>query len=152
MDAVAKILGAATRPCRTGTAVLPHADVADSDGLLQEPSQELGIRLDKDIQAHLAGWYGTEAPAVLRCAHAASALTRLAPGSPVIEGEVTYAAREAAAVRLEDVVFRRTPLGSAGDPGGSAVAGAGAIMARECGWSNARQDEELERVKERFPQ
>ncbi len=150
VDAVAKLLGEATRVCRTATAVLPHADVADSDGLLQETSRELGIRLDKDVRSHLAGWYGTEAPAVLRCAHTESAMARLAPGSPVIEGEIIYATRESAAVRLEDVVFRRTPLGSAGDPGDSAVARAAAIMARESEWSNVRSDEELARVRQRF--
>jgi len=150
VDNVAKFLGGATRSCRTATTVLPHADVADSDGLLQETSRSLGIRLDKDIHGHLAGWYSTEASTVLQCAHAASALGRLADGGPVIEGEVVYAAREAAAARLEDVVFRRTPLGSAGHPGQAAVDKAADIMARECGWSAQRRDEELGRVATRF--
>jgi glycerol-3-phosphate dehydrogenase len=140
-----------TRPCRTATTVLPHADVADSDGLLQETSRALGISLDKDVHTHLGAWYGTEAPAVLLCAHAHSALARLGADRPVIEGEVIYAVREAAAQRLEDVVFRRTPLGSAGHPGEQAVSGAAAIMARECGWSDTRKDEELTRVSNRFP-
>ena len=150
VDAVARAVGPATRSCRTATHLLPHADVADSDGLLQETSRGLGIRLDRDIQAHFAGWYGTEGPAVLRCAHAEGALARLTTDRPVIEGEVIYAARMAAAVRLEDVVFRRTPLGSAGDPGGTAIDQAATIMARECGWSNDRQQEEVAQVRKRL--
>lgn len=150
VDAVARAVGPATRSCRTATHLLPHADVADSDGLLQETSRGLGIRLDRDIQAHFAGWYGTEGPAVLRCAHAEGALARLTADRPVIEGEVIYAVRMAAAVRLEDVVFRRTPLGSAGDPGGTAIDQAATIMARECGWSSERQTEEVARVNKRF--
>jgi glycerol-3-phosphate dehydrogenase len=150
VDAVARAVGAVTRSCRTATHLLPHADVADSDGLLQETSRELGVRLDRDIQAHFAGWYGTEGPAVLRCAHTEGALARLTADRPVIEGEVIYAARMAAAVRLDDVVFRRTPLGSAGDPGGTAIDHAAAIMARECGWSSGRQEEEVARVRRRL--
>jgi len=150
VDAVARMIGTPTRPCATATAVLPHADVADSDGLLQEMARALGVSLDKDIQSHLAGWYGTEGPEVLRCAHEAGALARLAPTSPVSEGEVIYAARNAAAVRLEDVVFRRTPLGSAGDPGEAAIGRAGEIMARELGWPNERREQELARVRQRF--
>jgi glycerol-3-phosphate dehydrogenase len=150
VDAVARTIGTATRSCRTGSQLLPYADVADSDGLLQETSRGLGVNLDKTVQAHLAGWYGTEGPAVLRCAHLEGALTALAPGRPVIAGEVIYAARFGAAVRLEDVVFRRTPLGSAGDPGDGAITLAAEIMARECGWSSERQAEEVARVKQRF--
>jgi glycerol-3-phosphate dehydrogenase len=150
VDAVTRALGGSSRPCRTATQLLPHADVADSDGLLQEASRGLGVRLDKDVQAHLAGWYGTEGPAVLRCAHVENALGRLTAERPVIAGEVIYAVRNAAAMRLEDVVFRRTPLGSAGDPGGSAIDNAAAVMAHECGWSSERQAEEVGRVRKRF--
>jgi glycerol-3-phosphate dehydrogenase len=150
VDAVSRAVGASARSCRTATHLLPHADVADSDGLLQETSRGLGIRLDRDIQAHLAGWYGTEGPAVLRCAHTEGALARLTADRPVIAGEMIYAVRSAAAVRLEDVVFRRTPLGSAGDPGGTAIDTAAAVMARECNWSDERQAEEVARVRQRF--
>lgn len=150
VDAVARQAGAATRSCRTATQLLPHADVADSDGILQETSRALGVRLDRDIHAHVAGWYGTEGPAVLRCAHAEGALGRLTPDRPVMAGEALYAIREASAQRLEDVVFRRTPLGSTGDPGASAIEHAAAIMARECGWSPERLTEEVNRVRARF--
>jgi glycerol-3-phosphate dehydrogenase len=130
--------------------VLPHADIADSDGILQETSRALGLTLEKTIHAHLAGWYGTEGPAVLRCAHTEGALARLNPSGPVIEGEVIYAAREAAAVRLEDVVFRRTPLGSAGHPGEPALERAADLLTREWSWSIERREEELARVHRRF--
>ncbi|MEO6223737.1 MAG: FAD-dependent oxidoreductase, partial [Vicinamibacterales bacterium] len=52
VDAVTRAIGTTTRSCRTATQLLPHADVADSDGLLQETSRGLGVRLDRDIQAH----------------------------------------------------------------------------------------------------
>jgi len=150
VDAVVRGAGKSARPCRTGTTVLPHADIADSDGLLQETSRALGLTLEKAVHAHLAGWYGTEGPAVLRCAHAEGALARLSPANPVIEGEAIYAARHAAAVRLDDVVFRRTALGSAGHPGEPALCRVADLLTREWGWTSDRREEELARVRRRF--
>jgi len=150
VDAVARHLGMAGRPSRTATTLLPHADVADSDGMLEELARSLRITLDRDVQAHLAAWYGTEATAVLRSAHAAGALGRLCPTSPVIAGEVIHAVREAMAVRLDDVVFRRTPLGSAGNPGDEAIHAVADVMARECGWDTTRRDDEIAVVRQRF--
>ena len=135
---------------RTATTLLPHADVADSDGMLVETARALRVTLDAEVHRHLAGWYGTEASAVLRCAQASAALARVSARSPVIEGEAIHAVREAAAVRLDDVVFRRTPLGSGGDPGGDAIARLAAVMARECGWTGDRRDEEIALVRARF--
>jgi len=150
VDAVARQLQTPVGRSHTATRLLPHADVADSDGILQEAARGLRVTLDPDVQRHLAGWYGTEAPTVLQCAHSSGALARVAADSPVIEGEVIYAVREAAAVRLDDVVFRRTPLGSAGDPGQEAIARCADLMARECGWTDARRAEEIALVRDRF--
>lgn len=150
VDGVARQLQTPAGRSRTAAKVLPHADVADSDGILQEAARGLRVTLDPDVQRHLAGWYGTEASAVLHCAHSNGAMARIAVDSPVIEGEAIYAVREAAAVRLGDVVFRRTPLGSAGDPGEEAIARCALVMARECGWSDARRAEEIALVRECF--
>lgn len=150
VDAALRHLHLPVGHSRTATTLLPHADVADSDGILVETARTLRVTLDADVQAHLAGWYGTEASAVLRCAHASDALARVSTHSPVIEGEAVYAVREGAAVRLDDVVFRRTALGSAGNPGEDAIARIAGVMARECAWPDARRDDEVALVRARF--
>jgi glycerol-3-phosphate dehydrogenase len=48
-------------------------------------------------------------------------------------------------------VFRRTGLGSAGDPGGQALETAARIGARELGWDEAKMRDELAEVRRRFP-
>ncbi len=146
-------LGAASGPwraSRTGTRLLPHADAADSDGLLQERLRRVGASLDREVMSHLAGWYGTEAPDVVQTSVGAGALERLSPETPVLAGEVLHAVNTAAAVRLSDVVFRRTPLASAGHPGDAALTRAADLMARACGWSAATRDDELQRVLARL--
>ncbi|HXE79995.1 MAG TPA: FAD-dependent oxidoreductase [Vicinamibacterales bacterium] len=71
----------------------------------------------------------------------------LAPGVPAIGAQVIEAVRHELAVSLEDVVLRRTALGSAGYPGDEAVRAAAAIMAAELGWSEERIASEIEGVR-----
>lgn len=136
---------------RTGTALLPHADVADSDGLLVEMLRKLGRTLDRDVMRHLASWYGTEGALVVSAAAEGDGLERLSPNTPVLCGEIVYAARHTGAVRLSDLVFRRTPLASAGHPGDVALRRAAALAAATLGWSMDRANEELQMVMARLP-
>ena len=143
--------GLARTTGRTGNALLPHADVADSDGLLQETLRRLRRTLDRDVMRHLASWYGTEGATVVDASAKGDGLERLSPETPVLCGEITYAARNSAATRLSDLVFRRTPLASAGHPGDAALTRAGALAAAELGWSEQRLAEELALVRSRLP-
>ena len=70
----------------------------------------------------------------------------LAPGCSMVAAEVVHAVRHEAAVRLADVVFRRSDLGTAGRPPADALAATARLMAGELGWSPAREREELDRV------
>jgi glycerol-3-phosphate dehydrogenase len=47
------------------------------------------------------------------------------------------------AVRLTDIVLRRTGLGAAGHPGSEALQACARIAARELGWNAGRQAEEV---------
>jgi glycerol-3-phosphate dehydrogenase len=151
VDAVCADLGRPRGRCRTATTALPFASVADVEGRLVETLREGGFTLDRDILEHLGSWYGTEAPDVARHAHAAQGLDRLAPDTPVLCGEIDYAVTQYRAVRLSDVVLRRTPLGSAGDPGPQALERAAGIMAGALGWTDDRRLAEIAAVRERYP-
>ena len=136
---------------RTRTALLPYADVADSDGLLQEALRRRRRTLDRDVMRHLASWYGIEGARVVDASAEGDGLERLSLETPVLCGEIRYAARHSAAVRLSDIVFRRTPLASAGHPGEAALTRAGDLTAAEFGWSQQRLAEELSLVRSRLP-
>ena len=64
-------------------------------------------------------------------------------GSETLVAEVTHAARENMAVRLDDVVLRRTNLGSGSHPGAAAVEQAANRMQELLGWSEQRRREEV---------
>lgn len=134
---------------RTGTTLLPHADVADSDGMLQEVLRRLRQSLDRDVMRHLASWYGTEVTTVVEAAAVDGGLDRLSSTTPVVCGEITYAARRSAVVHLSDIVFRRTPLASAGDPGDLALERAADLASGVLGWTADRRRQELADVRAR---
>jgi glycerol-3-phosphate dehydrogenase len=151
INAVCAELGRPQGTCRTGTTELPFAGVADVEGRLLESLRDSDVTLDRDVLAHLAGWYGTEAPEVVHHARTGGLLDRLAPDSPVLAGEISYAMDHAAARRLADAVLRRTPLGSAGHPGRTALDRAADLMASRLGWDAARRDQEIALVEAIYP-
>jgi glycerol-3-phosphate dehydrogenase len=150
VDLVCREQGRRISGSAVGQAALPYAGIADVEGRLTETLRALGVALDRDVCTHLAGWYGTEAPAVVRYAADHQLLERLQPPQPILAGEIAYAAEHAEALHLDDAVLRRTPFGSAGDPGREALARAAAIMGRVLGWTPAQQDTEVARVRERY--
>jgi glycerol-3-phosphate dehydrogenase len=87
----------------------------------------------------------------VRHAAAQKLLDRLDASSPVLAGEIDYAAANAQAVRLSDAVLRRTPLGSAGYPGASALERAAAMLAPRHGWDEPRVREEIGLVEAAYP-
>jgi glycerol-3-phosphate dehydrogenase len=143
-------LGGHHRRSRTAAAPLPHAGIADVEGRLVETLRSLGLELDRDVIDHLTGWYGTEASDVVRYAADRNRLDRIAPQSAVLSGEIAYAAERADALRLEDAVLRRTPLGAAGDPGQEALERAAMVMAETLGWSEATRAQEVKATSEVF--
>lgn len=68
----------------------------------------------------------------------------------VLKAQVRYAIRREMAVRLADVVFRRTELGTAGHPGEDALRFCAGVMADELGWGPAQIEKELEEVERAF--
>jgi glycerol-3-phosphate dehydrogenase len=146
VNAVVHELGRPRARCRTAEVPLPHADIADVEGRLIETMRELGAEIDRDIVDHLVGWYGTEAPDVLRFAVSRQWLGRVADGSPVLAAELAYAAEHAMAFHLEDAVYRRTPLGAAGRPTDAVLSSAVAAMAQARGWSDMDKDREISQL------
>jgi glycerol-3-phosphate dehydrogenase len=107
--------------------------------------------LSEEVVRRLVFNYGTAYPQVL--AHLDDA-----PGTPldevgnldVVKAEVRHGVREELALRLSDVVFRRTELGSAGHPGAEVLKVCATVMAAELGWDGARTRREVQEVENRY--
>ena len=68
----------------------------------------------------------------------------------VLRGQVRFAVREEMAYKLTDVVFRRTEIGSAGDPGEKALEVCAYEMGSELGWGSQKVHEEIRATCEQF--
>jgi glycerol-3-phosphate dehydrogenase len=80
-----------------------------------------------------------------------SGMECVVPWRETIRGEVLFAVRHEMALRLDDVVRRRTSLGALGHPGHDALETCARIMAPELGWSDAVVAREVQHADGRFP-
>ncbi|OFW08546.1 MAG: hypothetical protein A3H96_15265 [Acidobacteria bacterium RIFCSPLOWO2_02_FULL_67_36] len=67
--------------------------------------------------------------------------------SDTIGAEVVHVIRSEMAMRLTDIVLRRTGLGSAGHPGRAAIERCAEIAAAELGWDPARTAAEIDALE-----
>ncbi|HEY7349101.1 MAG TPA: glycerol-3-phosphate dehydrogenase/oxidase [Ktedonobacterales bacterium] len=115
-----------------------------------EAAEELSRRaralgLGADIVEHLGLYYGGEALAVLDLIdHDASLARRIVPDLPYIRAEAPYACRAEMALKLEDMMERRTRLAIEDRQRGADVAGDVAkLMALQLGWSAGQKREQI---------
>jgi glycerol-3-phosphate dehydrogenase len=97
------------------------------------------------VARRLVDRHGTEAPGVVALGGELDLLRPLAEGSPHLEAEVAWAVREELALSLDDVLARRTRLAQELRDRGALIAPrVAAIMGRELGWGETRQEHEIE--------
>ncbi len=150
-------MGLAGRSTQSSNAIalvpelLLHGGSENALPAIQAAFVECNVSLDDEVVEHLVDWYGTEAAEVLRVSAGAGRLGRLAPDTPVLDGEILYAVERSRARRLADAVLRRTRLGAAGRPGRAALEAAADVMAARFGWTEGQRADELARVLARFP-
>jgi glycerol-3-phosphate dehydrogenase len=129
----------------------PDSSVVPVDGgdLQHLAEHEAGLRQNlptklQPVIGRLARNYGTRAIELIRdCLLEPDEAEPITLDSEAIRAEVRYAVREEMAVRLADVVLRRTDLGTAAFPGRDALKACAAIMADELGWSERQTAEEV---------
>jgi glycerol-3-phosphate dehydrogenase len=150
VDLIVRKLGRSSVPCATRTTPLAGGNLPSLTSLTEDLRRR-SPDLDVALLDHLIEGYGTDASAVLRVAgEEPGGLRRLADNRESIEAEVAYAVEHEMAIRLDDVVFRRTGLGTVGHPGSSCLRRCADIMKGRLGWPADRVDEEIRRTERLF--
>ena len=150
-DLIVERLGTTAGPSRTATAPLVGGSIDDLPGFLATTTERLRGHVSPEVVRHLVDHYGTELDDVLAMRGPGLRPTAaVADDRECIEAEIAYAVAQEMALHLEDVVFRRTGLGTLGDPGEAGLRRCAGIMAGLLGWSDARLDEELAATRSRF--
>ncbi len=141
VDAVADELAAALPPAKTDS--VPVHGGEDLDSGVWTERHGLGSR----VLQHLTQSYGTATTQVLDYARIDPTLAEpIDRGSVTIKAQVLHAVREEMALRLADVVYRRTGLGTGACLSDRAVHVVAEIMGAELGWDSRRMATELDSV------
>jgi glycerol-3-phosphate dehydrogenase len=144
---VARRLGKRVRPSRTAITMLPGAGIADHEALAIETARDLRFDVELATIRHLSRLYAEAAADVIRLMHEREDLRApVAAGVPTVGAEVVHVILHEMAMRLPDIVVRRTGLGSAGRPPREAIVTCARIAAAELDWSQSRMDEEIAAV------
>lgn len=137
--------------CSTATTPLACSRYEDVDAYRRQAVARHRGTVDTTTIDHLVILYGSDTDAVLTAGHRTpTGFSRLGPDQPDIEAQVRYAVADEMALTLEDVVFRRTGLGTAGRPQTTSIARVASIMAEALAWDEPRTREELARLDTRF--
>lgn len=112
--------------------------------------KELGKNF-QEVYAHLQRLYGTgwRTPfryLVTSCNDLSEAALWISHDPPLLRAEVIYFIREEMAMTLEDVVMRRSHLGSAECPKKELLDSLAALMATELGWSQQEKTRQIESI------
>ena len=87
--------------------------------------------------------HGTRYAQVLRSTQSDSGSGARIPDSTTLLAEISHATEQEMAMKLEDVVMRRTELAAGSHPGRRALEAAAMQMAQDLKWSDSRMREEL---------
>jgi len=165
IDQIAPTLEGEWRECQTRGVALPSAPVAvaatqaggdaEASGMIETGDAsgtiETGL-VPEPMAEDLRLNYGSRAAAVAALAGADSARTdQLGEGRGAWGVDPVWAVREEMARHLADVVFRRTGLGTLGNPGEKVLRRAANLMAAELDWDAATIESEVQATLESFP-
>ena len=152
VDLVGRRLGMPARPSLSGRTPVYGGQIAQVNAFLADAVRRRPAGLSPEVIRHLVHSYGSAYPDVLRHIEADPQLGQCVAGSSeVIRAEVVHGVRAEMAVRLSDVLFRRTDLGAAEHPGEACLRECAALMAEELGWDASRVAREIDVVEAVFP-
>lgn len=141
-----KALACLDRPARrSGSLVrpLPGGRIPDFNRALREAQNSPLV--PPETAAHLLRNYGDEMAQVLAYGtDQRDLLSPLGPDTHVIGAEVRHAIKREMAVTLDDIVLRRTDLGTAGKPCDATLEACADLAARDLGWTAEKRISEME--------
>lgn len=139
------------RPCQTVSTPLVEGNIADLPAFLREKQEQYKDLLSAEAVEHLVRYHGTEIDRVIALATDRPELLKpLSPAFSTLAVDVLYAVQEEMAMSLDDVLFRRTGLGTIGQPDETTLEQTVAIMAAELGWTAQHKEEEKLKVLVRY--
>lgn len=146
---IRKKLGGRGPHASTSASYLAGCEIPDMKKFLTALKAAYPEILEKSVNL-LGAQYGTAAETILSIARADKSLADVISQEGHLSAEIVYTVRYEMARTLEDVIFRRTGLGTAGNPGDTAITTAAGLVAQELGWGNDHLENEINRIRAAF--
>jgi glycerol-3-phosphate dehydrogenase len=148
IDRVFKLSGQRSPKSLSSVTPIDGGDIEGFDSFLEKAISEQSGNLSEAIVRSLVYNYGSKYRNVLQYVDETAMTTN--PEMAILKAEVLYGIKEEMAQTLSDVVFRRTELGTAGNPGEELLNICAETMATELDWSRNKLEQELQAVMTRF--
>lgn len=150
-NAIARFSEKTLRPCATRQTTVPEANVDDPRRYRKEAGTRYAGHASEETIEHLYGNYGSNLDAILALAAESEDLqASLCADRPNIRAEAIYCARDEMLEHLSDFIFRRTGLGTIGNPGADTLEECAHLIGNELGWSEHRKREEIDDTTSHF--
>lgn len=149
MKVLARKLGVRLKRSITNQQRLTGCDIADMTSFLEQAAQKVQGFSASTID-FLSRHYGTDFEAVLQLTREDPRLAETLDSEGEILAQVTYAIRNEMARTLNDIVLRRTGIGTLGHPGMDVLEEVAALAASELGWDEGRKKHEMVSTSERL--
>jgi glycerol-3-phosphate dehydrogenase len=149
LKVVEKRLGKKPGRCGTDKQRLIGCDIGDIEKFINDIKRENSDFSGATVE-YLGRNYGTEYDEVLKLARQDARLVETVNDDGEILAQVIYAIQHEMAVTLKDILFRRTGIGTLGNPGEKVVAKIAEIAARELNWSAERIESEILEAEKTF--
>ena len=150
VDLAATRLGRTGAACRTTVERLAEGAIDDIETFRQDCRRRYREDLEPAIIDELVRNHGLGVHELVEMGRERDLLHPVAPDRPTLAAEVEHAVQGEMALTLDDLLFRRTGLGTIGHPGEAAVARCADLMGALLGWDAAERARQVEIVADRY--
>lgn len=149
VDCAIEKLGKSPVKSLTCTTLIFGGDIGNFENFIDAEKSKAPHGLSENSIEHLVLNYGSEYPEILKYGEENQEFIRpISPDSETLQAEVIYAVREEMAIKLADVVRRRTELGTAGCPEDAVLRVCADLVGHELGWDEQKRQAEIEETKQ----
>ncbi len=149
VDLAMRKLGAKDPGCRTDVTTVWGGQIDEFMTFQQSLIKKALFDISEASLKHLSHNYGSRVDEIFRYANEDKKWAELVPGSDeVLKAEVLHGVRKEMAMKLTDIILRRTDLGTGEHPGDEAIRACAEIMGHELNWDDDRIQQEIEEANE----
>ena len=146
VDLIFKKLNKKDPKCSTDEKPVSGGDIGTLSEYLSMVIEK--TKIDSKIARHLVFHYGSRYSDVLEHTKERPDLMQNVTGSSeIIKAEIINSVRHEMALKVTDIILRRTDMGSAEYPGDEAIADTAKIMGKELSWNEERIRKEIDEAR-----